>query len=260
MKIKTMLTAIFGSFIFITGCTSIQNPLGVGYEHSSCESSKNGGVCGSPMDIYKYRDKIRKVKRDYLASGLDKTLFFSITPNGDILVKDKRNGNWMNYDRSPYKKIIDARVNINKTYSKYGNNTPSYDKSIDVGVPVSKQSDLSIQYAKQAPMVETRTNVGRVARTNGKIQKIWIAPTVSKDGDLVSAHEIYAVTEKPKWNVGEATPKSPRKPLGSIPTPISNKLKAKQQTVSKKTEKIIRNYNNDNLHKADAVIDKFTRN
>jgi len=207
----------------MTGCAT-SNPFGVGYEHSACESSSKFGVCGAPEDVYTYRDKIRKVQQDYLKSGIDQELFFGITHDGRIMVKEGRTEKWQDYEKSSWREEINDRVygrtkSSSKTYS--ANGKLNY---YAVDIPVTEGSDLSLKYKKQGTIIQTRTNVGDMIRDNGLVQRIWVAPVVDKKGDLISAHELYVVVKEPQWIIGESTPKYMKKRLNKIPTPISKDI------------------------------------
>ena len=115
-----------------------------------------------------------------------------------------------------------------------------------VDVPVTEGSDLSVKYQRQGTIIQTRTNVGDMIRDNGVVQRIWIAPVVDRKGDLISAHEIYAVVKKPEWIIGERTPRYVKKKLHKIPTPISKDILQEQNRVSQSEEDIIQDFTNDN--------------
>jgi len=245
MRLK-FLSVCISSAILITGCTS-SNVFGVGYEHSACESSSQSGVCGAPKDIYKYRDKIRKVQSDYLRSGIAQKLFFGIAPNGDILVKDKRNGLWQRYKTSKYRAVIEERLYRNEQgYTQGYSMQQPVNGYIDEGSAITDPSDdLAIQYKrKRASMLQTNTNVGNIIRTAGEIRKVWIAPVEDKKGDLISAHEVYTVVKKPKWVVGEDTPKYTKYSLAKKPTPLNINVQKASLKTAKKEDALIRNYIN----------------
>ena len=247
MKIKNInkiisLSVLGVGTLLMTGC-STENPFGVGYEHSACESSSNFGVCGAPEDVYTYRDEIRKAQQDYLKSGLDQELFFGITHDGRIMVKEGRTEKWQEYNKSKWKKIIDERVygekkEINREYS--ANGKLNY---YAVDIPVTEGSDLSIKYKKQGTIIQTRTNVGDMIRDNGLVQRIWVAPVVDRKGDLISAHELYVVVKEPKWIIGERTPKHLKRKIHKIPTPISKDMIEQQDRIDHNQEDIIQDYN-----------------
>ena len=243
MKLKILLPISILAATLFTGCAT-DNPFGVGYEHSACESSSKFGVCGAPEDVYTYRDKIRKVQQDYLKAGLDEELFFGITHEGDIMVKEGRTEKWQQYDSSKWKKIIEERV--------YKNNSLKYETTNSklnyyrVDIPVTQYNDLSIKYQDQGTIIQTRTNVGDMIRDNGLVQRIWVAPVVDKKGDLISAHELYVVVKEPEWIIGEKTPRSQKKNIGKIPTPISKEMIKKQNRVTSREEKIIQDFNSNN--------------
>jgi len=232
--------------MFFSGCAST-NVFGVGYEHSACESSSQSGVCGAPKDIYKYRDKIRKVQSDYLKSGIAKKLFFGVASNGDILVKDKRDGLWQRYKTSKYRAVIEERL-----YRRTEGYTQGYTMNqpvsgyTDKGSSITDSSDdLAIEYKNQkASMLQTNTNVGNIIRTSGEVRKVWIAPVEDKKGDLISAHEVYTVVKKPKWVVGEETPKNTKFSQAQKPTPLNINVQKEPNKTSKKEDTLIQNYIN----------------
>jgi len=211
-----------------TGCSSklAQNPFGIGYEHSACESAAKGGVCGSPENIYKYKNLIQQTQEDYRESGYNKELFFGISPKGNMLVKDNRVGKWERYEGSKIEKEIKTLIakkeakmdayrkgaplpnTIKKPgiFSKPNNSKTVIANARSIG---AKKTDLEVVYKKQnSAILETRTNVGQVIRDSGKVRKVWIAPVEDYAHDFVSAHEIYVVVRDPKWIVGEKTPQN----------------------------------------------------
>jgi len=240
----TGLSAI--AILSLSGC-STENPFGVGYEHSACEASSSFGVCGSPEDIYNNRDVIRKTQNDYLKSGLDTELFFGIGHNGKMIVKDGRTEKWQEYDKSEWAKEINARVYPSSSNKSTRSNATS-DKLdyYSVDTPVTNGTDLSVKYKSQGRILQTRTNVGDMIRDSGLIQRIWIAPVVDRRGDLISAHEIYAVIHEPKWIIGERTPKATKKRMKNLPTPISKNMLGKQNRIDKNEELIMQDYNSGN--------------
>jgi len=250
INLAKSLVLIAGISILTTGC-STENPFGVGYEHSACESSSKFGVCGSPEDVYTYRDKIRKIQNDYLKSGLDQELFFGITHNGRIMVKEGRTDKWQDYELSPWKNKIEERVYRNSPKYSEKTNEDLYETKTKlnyfaVDIPVTEGNDLSIKYKKQGSIIQTRTNVGDMIRDNGLVQRIWVAPVVDRKGDLISAHEIYAVVKEPSWIIGESTPKKPKRRLKKLPTPISQDMLRIQNRVDENQENIIQDYNTNN--------------
>jgi len=247
---KGGLILLASTFLF-SGC-SLKNPFGIGYDTSVCESSKDFGVCGAPKDIYKYRDKIRKVQRDYLNARLDTVLFFGINPEGYIVVKEDRDGKWERYDISEWKTIIDRKNKelreeedkINKKVKASKVKTAS-GISYDNDIPITEENDLSVKYSKQGPLLVSRTKVGDIIRDNGLIQPVFIANYIDKTGDLISSHEVYIVVKNPEWIVGEKTPKSGK--IDSIPTPLSTELLKRQNLTNDYQEKVVNSYNRNTL-------------
>lgn len=245
---------INGSLLFIgtalvfSGC-SLKNPFGIGYDSSVCESSKDFGVCGSPKDIYKHRDKIRKVQQDYLRATLDTVLFFGINKRGEVVVKEDRDGKWELYELSEWREIIEKRNEelkdkINKDQMKIRNNERKISGSqfsLGNDIPVTKSNDLSIQYHDQGPLLVTRSKVGDIIRDNGLIQQVFISNYIDKGGDLISSHEVFIVVKDPQWVVGEKTPKAGR--IEELPTPISTNLLKRQNRVHSYQEKVVNSYN-----------------
>jgi hypothetical protein len=216
---------------FFGGCAA-SNPFGVGLEHSSCESSSKGGICGAPRNIYKYRESVKKIQSDYLKAGIEQDLFFGISEDGRILVKEKRTGKWQQYDKSKWKKIINERVYQGydpQTLQNNGENYQEVNTFYDNGyggqdVPVTKGNDLSLKFNKQSRYIQSRANTGDIIRDNGLIQRTWIAPYVDDKGDLVTAHEVFVVLKKPEWIIGERTPKKLKNSIKNLPTPMSEKI------------------------------------
>jgi hypothetical protein len=246
VKINKVLihSAILSSIIMFSGC-SAANPFGIGYDTSVCEDSKDFGVCGSPKEIYNNRDAIRKVQSDYLRAELNTVLFFAINKNSEIVVKEDRDGKWELYETSRWKTIIDN--NISKISDKISDNDKKERKAGPVkyggDIPITEDSDLSIKYKQQGPLLVSRTNIGDIIRDNGIIQQTFVANYADYTGDLISSHELYIVVKDPEWVVGEKAPKESS--IQNIPTPISTELLKKQDRVNEYQERIIDRYNID---------------
>lgn len=264
MNYKIIATmSLIISTMFFSGC-SLKNPFGIGYDTSVCESSKDFGVCGAPKDIYKYRDDIRKVQNNYLNARLDTVLFFGVDKEGNILVKDDRDGQWERYDISKWKKIIDEALGNNKeilaeqdklsnklnedlgiakntSVSKPNSKERLARVSYGNDIPVTEGNDLSIAYKAQGALINTRSQIGDIIRDNGLIQQAFIANYVDYGGDLISSHEVYIVIKDAEWIVGEKTPKSSK--IEELPTPISTEMLKKQNIVEKYQEKVVDKFN-----------------
>ena len=171
---KQILLATLAAIIF-SGC-SWSNPFGIGYEKSSCEMSSGFGVCGEPKQIYTHRDAIKKVQSDYMQSGYEESLYFGINDSGQILVKEEREGRWTLYNGSKVQEKINKKLKEKKTSLDNFESSKRISGQISMGqdIPVTAETDLSIKYKAQAPLIETRTNVGDIIRDNGLIQKIWV--------------------------------------------------------------------------------------
>lgn len=246
MKINKILlhSAILSSIIMFSGC-SAANPFGIGYDTSVCEDSKDFGVCGSPKEIYNNRDAIRKVQADYLRAELNTVLFFAINKNSEIVVKEDRDGKWEIYETSRWKTLIDN--NNSKISEKISEHDKRERKAGPVkysgDIPITEDSDLSIKYKKQGPLLVSRTNIGDIIRDNGIIQQTFVANYADYTGDLISSHELYIVVKDPEWVVGEKAPKESN--IQNIPTPISTELLKKQDRVNEYQERIVDRYNID---------------
>ena len=269
--IKAILVCSTAS-VLMTGC-SLKNTFGIGYDTSVCEASKDFGVCGAPKDIYQYRDKIRKVQSDYLHAGLDVVLYFGINNTGNIVVKKDRDDSWSRYDISPWRTLINEKnienqeivdeqdrksvkvdqelngSNVYLTEEESGKGYVANTRSVRAvsyqnDLPVTENSDLSVKYSRQGPLLVTRSKVGDIIRDNGLMQQIFVANYVDTGGDLVSSHELFIVVNDPKWIVGEATPKSTK--LNELPTPVSERLLYKQNRTNSYQERVIDSYNSDN--------------
>ena len=107
-KIIVQLT-LATSVVLISGC-SMNNPFGIGYDKSVCNDSKTFGACGSPVNIYKYKDKITEVQNKYLEARLDTVLYFAVNDDGIVQVKADRDGPWERYDTSKWSKLIDQHI------------------------------------------------------------------------------------------------------------------------------------------------------
>jgi len=240
-----MMALTAGTF---SGC-SLKNPFGIGYDRSACDDAKQFGVCGSPKNIHKYRDRIRQTQKDYFYAALDQQLFFAVNDKGEMLVKEDRDGSWEKYDISIWKKIIEKRIDdIKEREDKMNGAGGSIKERMDLSgfssdIPVTNETDLSIIYQKQGTLIETRTKVGNIIRDNGLIQPALISSYVDKNNDLIAAHEVFVVVREPQWVVGEKTPKEVE--IGVIPTPISTSLLKKQNRVKTYEEDVIRTYNSD---------------
>jgi len=251
MKMKTFAKGLFFSGVILftlSGCAA-SNPFGIGYDRSVCENAADLGFCGRPEDIYKYKNLIKKVQEDYVKSGIGQQLFFAITDDGTVLVKDKRGGKWVPYFTSKWYQIIQARLKkqkeiLEKLKSKKEKALKANLLPLAQDIPVTSANDLSVVYKKQGTILQTRTNVGNLIRDYGLIQKVWVAPYVDEKGNLVTAHEIFVVVRNPRWIVGEKYPKSVnRNKLGEIPTPISQEILKMQQKYDKYNENVIAYYN-----------------
>jgi hypothetical protein len=255
-KLKTSLALLGASIFLLTGCSS-KNPFGIGYEHSVCEGqTKEFGMCGSPKSIFKYESKIKEVQKEYFESGLKKKLYFAVDRDGNILVKDTRDGKWQFYETSKWKKIIENLVHkkkekmerlktkeaasVTSVQYRYINNKINL-SALPQDVPVTKADDLSVKYQEQGPLVVTRTKIGNLIRDMGLIQPVFVSNYVDKDGDLVSAHEIYVVVKEPSWVIGEKTPKYV--PSDTYPTPLSKKIIKKGVAHEQYQEDVIKDYN-----------------
>lgn len=251
MKIsKTALIALTITATFFSGC-SLKNPFGIGYDTSVSETSKSKtfGVSGSPKDIYKHRDIIRKTQDEYLSSGIKDVLYFGIDKKGNMLVKKDRDEEWSKYETSYWKEKIDKANEKNKKNEEAlerkrdeknkGAKARGISSSSDILVTAG--NDLSIQYKEQGRLISTRTQVGDIIRDNGQIQQVFVANYIDNEGNLVSSHELYVVVKDPSWIVGEKTPKTTNN-MREIPTPVSKGLLKEQARSEKADERIVDSY------------------
>lgn len=251
MKIsKTALIALTITATFFSGC-SLKNPFGIGYDTSVSETSKSKtfGVSGSPKDIYKHRDIIRKTQDEYLSSGIKDVLYFGIDKKGNMLVKKDRDEEWSKYETSYWKEKIDKANEKNKKNEEVlerkrdeknkGAKARGISSSSDILVTAG--NDLSIQYKEQGRLISTRTQVGDIIRDNGQIQQVFVANYIDNEGNLVSSHELYVVVKDPSWIVGEKTPKTTNN-MGEIPTPVSKGLLKEQARSERADERIVDSY------------------
>ena len=251
MKIsKTALIALTITVTFFSGC-SLKNPFGIGYDTSVSETSKSKtfGVSGSPKDIYKHRDIIRKTQDEYLSSGIKDVLYFGIDKKGNMLVKKDRDEEWSKYETSYWKEKIDKANEKNKKNEEAlerkreeknkGAKARGISSSSDILVTAG--NDLSIQYKEQGRLISTRTQVGDIIRDNGQIQQVFVANYIDNEGNLVSSHELYVVVKDPSWIVGEKTPKTTNN-MGEIPTPVSKGLLKEQARSERADERIVDSY------------------
>ena len=251
MKIsKTALIALTITATFFSGC-SLKNPFGIGYDTSVSETSKSKtfGVSGSPKDIYKHRDIIRKTQDEYLSSGIKDVLYFGIDKKGNMLVKKDRDEEWSKYETSYWKEKIDKANEKNKKNEEVlerkrdeknkGAKARGISSSSDILVTAG--NDLSIQYKEQGKLISTRTQVGDIIRDNGQIQQVFVANYIDNEGNLVSSHELYVVVKDPSWIVGEKTPKTTNN-MGEIPTPVSKGLLKEQARSERADERIVDSY------------------
>ena len=248
---KAAILSLAISATLFTGC-SLKNPFGIGYDKSVSETSKSKtfGVSGSPKDIYKHRDIIRKTQDEYLSSGIKDVLYFGIDKKGNMLVKKDRDEEWQKYETSPWKDKIDEANKRNKEKeeelerkralkAQSGDGTRGYSPNADITVTAG--NDLSVQYKEQGKLVSTRTQVGDIIRDNGQIQQVFVANYIDNDGNLVSSHELYVVVKEPSWIVGEKTPKSMTN-MSEIPTPISKSMLEEQTKSERADERIVGSY------------------
>lgn len=249
------LAVTAGLLFTMTGC-SLKDPFGIGYDTSSCEDSKNFGACGSPKDLYKNRDLIRGVQKDYMMSGIEDELFFAINSDGKMLVKADRDEKWIPYDNSKFKQEIDSRNKKTKELvdgqSGAGKYVPQGNSSARVispiatyqnDIPVTDETDLSIKYKEQGPLIVSRTKVGDIIRDNGLIQQVFVANYVDHSNDLIASHEMYVVVKDPEWIVGERTPKNVK--VDRMPTPLSTKLITDETKTTQFQEDVVDSYNSD---------------
>ena len=251
---KAAIIGLAISATLFTGC-SLKNPFGIGYDTSVSETSKSKtfGVSGSPKDIYKHRDIIRKTQDEYLSSGIKDVLYFGIDKKGNMLVKKDRDEEWQKYETSPWKDKIDEANRKNKEKeeelekkraaraSKSAQGTGGFVNSPNSDITVTAGNDLSVQYKEQGKLVSTRTQVGDIIRDNGQIQQVFVANYIDHEGNLVSSHELYVVVKEPSWIVGEKTPKTMTN-MGEIPTPISKNMLQEQTKSEKADERIVGSY------------------
>lgn len=253
-NLKYIVSAATMALLF-GGCSS-SNPFGVGYENSTCESSKSGGLCGSPSSIYKYKNKVKQIQKDYQMSGYPGELYFAISRDGKVMVKEERDAKWQPYEGSKYEAQISSDLK-----SKYKTNLGSGYSAESSDIPVGQNNDLSVSYSKKEAYIQTRTNVGRMIRDNGEYSRVWVAPYVDKSGDLVSAHEIYTVLRDPEWVIGEKTPKKVINSATPIPSPISvemlNKTRKSGYVKANQTKRTTTKTVNTS---ADSAIDSFLGN
>lgn len=251
---KAAIIGLAISATLFTGC-SLKNPFGIGYDTSVSETSKSKtfGVSGSPKDIYKHRDIIRKTQDEYLSSGIKDVLYFGIDKKGNMLVKKDRDEEWQKYETSPWKDKIDEANRKNKEKeeelekkraakaAKSAQGTGGFVNSPNSDITVTAGNDLSVQYKEQGRLVSTRTQVGDIIRDNGQIQQVFVANYIDNEGNLVSSHELYVVVKEPSWIVGEKTPKTMTN-MSEIPTPISKNMLQEQTKSEKADERIVGSY------------------
>lgn len=231
MKKNTLIGLIgISAMLSFSGCGT-SNMFGVGHENSACDSAKDGGFCGAPSSIYKYKEKIKQMESDYQQSGYPEKLFFSVTRNGDILVKQDREDKWQPYENSRYKEEINNLLKL-KYDTKLGSSA-GINKDI-MDIPVGDESDLSVTYKKKKEYLQTKTNVGKMIRDTGEYSRTWVAPYVDQKGDLISAHEMYTVIKDPQWVIGEKTPSKVVE--AATPTPMSDKAYGYETELNKPTE------------------------
>lgn len=175
---------ILGFIVFIlllNGCGN-KNILMPGQEYSDCEiADDNNGVCGLPLNLYKYRDKIQQL-------APHPGSIYSIDDFG--VIRNKKTKEIIEH----FKK--DKSNTILKS-TKNNMNTNIQEKLDMKKEVLLRNNSLIIQHPSKMTHI----------RDLGYVQKIWIAPHENVNGTLVSAHDIFIVIKKPKWIVGEETPK-----------------------------------------------------
>jgi len=239
--------------LLMTGC-STSNPFGIGYDSSVCTDSKSFGACGSPSNIYKYRDKLKDVQNDYLAARLDTTLYFGVNDEGVVQVKADRDASWDRYDTSEWYDLIQERkkefqdeadAKEKASMEKHSKDSikvaDAWTGNVYSDLPVTKGDDLSVKYQKQGPLLVTRTKIGDIIRDQGQIQQIFVSNYVDNDGDLISSHEAMIVIRDPDWIVGEKTPKNTK--LENFPTPMSENIINIDKSVNMERKEIVDSYN-----------------
>lgn len=248
---------IMMSFVLLLSGCSWSNPFGIGHEKSACDMSSGFGVCGDPKVIYQHRDIIKNTQDEYMKSGYEEDVFFSINSSGEMLAKSGRDDSWSLYKGSKIEKEIKKRLDKKNPQPKSKNVTEINPVNLKQDVPITIENDLSIRYQQRAFLLETRTDVGELIRDNGLIQKIWIAPVVDSKKDLIAAHHIYVVIKDPSWKIGENTPKKVKKDdLSVIPTPMSKEILDSITKTNNENDMIVNLYNSDEKDALDKIIKK----
>lgn len=179
MKIKkliTITTILFTGVLFTTGCAS-KSLLTPGKEKSNCDiDSSKFGVCGNPANIYKYRNRIKKLDKTADLKGGS----YYINNNGQVGII--KNG-----------KIIKRASNNRKIdIINTGEENPN---DLNDKILISNQGVILRHPAQSAPI-----------RDMGLVQKIWFAQYQTPNDDLQQSHSLYTVIRKPSWVIGEKRP------------------------------------------------------
>lgn len=183
--------------IFFIGCGN-KNYLMPGQEHSDCEiADDNNGVCGLPLNLYKFRAKIQQLPQHPGS-------IYSINDNG--VIHDKETGEIIDVE----KKIEEAQKKKQENNSETLSNNriilqkKRYYSKKELRKLLNLKKDTLLN--NQSMVIEHPSKMTNI-RDLGFVQKVWIAPYSSMRGTLVSAHDIFVVIKKPKWIVGESKPK-----------------------------------------------------
>lgn len=173
-KNTTLLFIAVSSMIVFTGCSN-KNLLMPGKSQSDCERDGGTyGMCGSPKNIYKYQSNIDNLNM----SGEDA---YHIDDNGNI------------------QKIKEGKI-INDG-STNNIDQKSSNSNISTGTTIIQNRNYMLSNQPRSSVI----------RNMEVIRRVWLNTYKDSNNNLVGEHDIYVVTKKADWTVGEKTPANIKK-------------------------------------------------
>lgn len=219
--------AILSAVAFLmAGCSGKDSILVPGQNESDCEGkAANLGVCATPKNAYKYKDRIGKVyfedDQGYYVNKNGK--IFNVETNEEVIPGQKPND-------------CGEAVCVNcdeDEASECGTGGSGYSDSI--------KRKNRIKLNGRSLMVKTPQKTTMI-RDMGWQQKIWIAPLETNGDDLVEAHGVHVVIKKPSWIIGEKVPKNVNRGV-VIPSVLAvEAITDNHQAISRKTNSAIYDY------------------
>ncbi len=215
---------VLGAIVMMSGCSGKESILVPGQSESDCEGkAAQLGVCATPKNAYKYKDRIGKI--------------WHIDGEGYYVNKSGRVFNVeTNEEVFPGKKPDDCVDAICINCDDEGN----IDDSSGVRV-YSKGKKRNIRLQNRALVIGTPSKK-TVIRDLGWQQKIWIAPMETVGDDFIEAHAIHVVIKKPSWIVGEKVPRNVKRGV-VIPSVLATEVMTdNHEAIPRKSNKVIDEY------------------